>query len=142
MIKLSTKTHVPHLKIHTPNDRKFWKAMGIELAKDIVKRTQSGKDADDHVFESYKKSTAGARRRKKRSAKVNLTDTGRMLASVPRGVRSRKNGLKITLAGESGKKAYYIQETMESKRTFFEFNDKQVERSIKKIIAWMKRKNK
>lgn len=140
MIRPSLKVKVPKIVIKTPEDRTFWKAVGIELSKDIRKRTQFGRDADDKTFKPYTKSTKEQRAKRGRTTKVNLTDTGKMLGAIGRGVKPTKNGVRIQLTGEQGFKAYNIK--FNQKRNFFAFNEKQVKRVIKKIKAWMKKKNK
>jgi len=140
MIKPTIKVHVPRIVIKTPEDRRFWKAVGLELTKDIRKRTQAGKDADNRSFKPYAKATLASRVKRGRTAKVNLTDSGKMLGAMPRGVRASRHGVKLQLTGREGFKGYNIK--FNQKRNFFAFNEKNVKRVIKKIKAWMKRKNK
>jgi hypothetical protein len=140
MIIPSVKVRPVKIVIKTPEDERFWKATGLELVKDIRKRTQTGKDADERSFKPYKKSTAVQRAKRGRTLKVNLTDTGKMLGSMAKGVRAKKSGVRLQITGRDGFKAYNIK--FNQRRNFFAFNDKQVKRVIKKIKAWMKRKNK
>jgi hypothetical protein len=140
MISIGAKVKIPRIAIKTPEDRTFWKAVGIELVKDIRKRTQAGQDADDRGFKPYAKETVNQRVKRGRTSRVNLTDTGKMLGAMPKGVRPTKNGVKLRITGREGFKAYNIK--FNQKRNFFAFNDKQVKRVIKKIKAWMKKKNK
>ena len=140
MIKPTIKVHVPKIIIKTPEDPRFWKATGLELTKDIRKRTQAGKDADDRSFKPYTRETRERRLKRGRTAKVNLTDSGKMLGAMPKGIRATRHGVKLQLTGREGFKGYNIK--FNQKRNFFAFNEKQVKRVIKKIKAWMKRKNK
>lgn len=140
MIKPAIKVHVPPIKIDTPEDPRFWKAVGLELTKDIRKRTQQGKDADNRTFTPYTNETRERRLKRGRTAKVNLTDSGKMLGAMPRGIRARKSGVRLQITGREGFKAFNIK--FNQKRNFFAFNDKQVKRVIKLIKKWMKRKNK
>lgn len=140
MIKLKVKVHVPKIPIKTPEDPRFWKAVGLELTKDIRKRTQQGKDADNRSFKPYAKATRERRLKRGRTAKVNLTDSGKMLGAMPRGIRAKKSGVRLQLTGREGFKGFNIK--FNQKRNFFAFNEKQVKRVIKKIKKWMKRKNK
>lgn len=140
MIRPTVKVKVPKIVIKTPEDPRFWKATGLELTKDIRKRTQQGKDADNRSFKPYTKETLERRLKRGRTAKVNLTDSGKMLGSMPRGVRPSKHGVKLQLTGREGFKGFNIK--FNQKRNFFAFNEKQVKRVIKLITKWMKRKNK
>jgi phosphoribosylaminoimidazole-succinocarboxamide synthase len=44
MIKVGVKIRPVKIEIETPDDPRFWKAVGLEMTKDIRKRTQDGKD--------------------------------------------------------------------------------------------------
>ena len=148
MIKPSVKVKVPKIVIKTPEDPRFWKATGLELVKDIDKRTLAGKDADNRAFKPYSKAYAKARAKgtaqknvgPRPVGKVNLSMSSRMLGSMARGVRPSRHGVKLQITGEEGFKASNIK--FKQKRNFFAFNEKQVKRVIKLIKKWMKRKNK
>lgn len=140
MITPTVRVKVPKIVIKTPEDPRFWKAVGIELVKDIRKRTQQGLDADNRSFKAYTKATLADRLKRGRTAKVNLTDTGKMLGSMARGVRPSRHGVKLQLTGREGFKGSNIK--FKQRRNFFAFNEKQVKRVIKLIKKWMKRKNK
>ncbi len=139
---VKTKVDIPKIEIETPESLSFWKAVGIELVKDIRKRTQQGLDADNRAFRQYKPSTLKQRVKRGRSSKVNLTDSGQMLGAMAFGVRpdKNKNGVRIKLTGRQGFKAWNIK--FGQRRNFFAFNEKQVEKVIKRIKIWMARKNK
>lgn len=134
------KVKVPEINIKTPEDRRFWRAVGIEMAKDIRKRTEGGKDADERRFRPYAKSTVIDRVKRGRTSQVNLTDTGKMLGAMARGIRESKSGVKIRITGRDGFKAGNIK--FDQRRNFFSFNDKQVLKVVKLIKKWMVRKNK
>lgn len=139
-IGVTTKVTIPKIDIKTPEEKRFWKAVGLEAVKDIRKRTQAGKDADNKAFKPYKKATAVDRAKRGRSSKVNLTDSGRMLGSMVHGIRARKGGVWIKLSGRQGFKAWNIKHNQ--RRNFFALNDKQVKKVIKLISKWIAKKNK
>ena len=139
---METRTNItiPNIKIETPQSVSFWRKVGIELTKSIRQRTLKGKDADNRPFKPYKKSTIKQRVKRGRSARVNLTDSGKMLGAMSTGIRPSKNGVRIQLAGEQGFKAYNIK--INQRRNFFALNDEQVKKVIKVIQAWIVKKNK
>lgn len=140
MVKPIVRVHIPKTKMKVVNTS-FWKPVGLEITKRIHKRTLAGQDADNRGFKLYSSTTLKQRLRRGRSAIVNLTDTGKMLNSMARGVRARQNGVTIKLSGLSGKKAWYIQNAKRS-RIFFALNNKDVS-AVKKLIGkWIAKKNK
>ena len=148
MIAPTVKVKVPKIVINTPEDPRFWKAVGIELVKDIDKRTLAGKDADNRAFKPYSKAYAKARAKgtaqknlgARQVGKVDLSMSSQMLGAMATGVRPSKNGVKLKLSGNAGEKAFNIK--FKQRRNFFAFNEKQVKRVIRLIKASIKRRNK
>ena len=139
-MQTSARVDIPTIKIKTPTDISFWRKVGIEVTKDIRKKTLSGRDADNKTFKPYKKATIKERTSRGRSSRVNLTDSGKMLGAMTHGIRPTKHGVRLLLTGEQGFKAWNIQNNQ--KRVFFALNDKQVKRIIQVISKWITKKNK
>jgi hypothetical protein len=97
-----------------------------------------GKDVEGKKFKPYNKAYEEYRRKKGRSTKPNLSFSARMLSSMARGIRPRKDGVSITLSGEEGNKAW---ENEKRGRVFFDITDKQRLDIVRRVSAWMKRKN-
>jgi hypothetical protein len=140
MIQVQTKVKAPKVTLTVPtNDPKFWKAVGLDAAKGIVKRTQAGRDVNNRGFKSYKESTKKQRTKRGRTPFVNLTDTGRMLGSVFRGVRAKGNSVILLLTGEQANKAWNIER---GGREFFGISRQQIPNLLKRAQTWIRRKNK
>lgn len=139
MIDLGIKVKVPDLKLDiSTNDKKFWKNVGIEATKEIQKQTLAGKDSQGKPFKPYTKDYKNQRTKAGRSAKPNLTWSGKMLSSMAKGVQPIRNGVKITMSGNEGFKAWSNEQ---KGRKFFDLTDKNIKSIIKRVTDWVTRKN-
>lgn len=137
MIKVNVKK--PMIKIAVPEDPKFWGAVGIQVARKVRERTESGLDVDRKRFKPYSREYREYRKEKGRSSKVNLTFTGRMLGAVASGVRATKRGAKIIMSGRQGAKAWG---NTRRGRDWFGLDTKTKKQTLESVIKWMTRKNK
>jgi len=106
----------------------------IDAAAEISLRTQGGKGIDGSSFKPYAESTRRAKlRAEKQTSPVNLTETGKMLASAVKvQITSTTNAIIGTLgftSGEEAKKGSYNQE----KRPWFGLSDKQKTRILNRL---------
>lgn len=131
-------TKMPDLSIDMP-DKRLWRAVGVDAAKEIRKRTEKGSDVDGKSFKAYSPNYKAYRRKTGRSTKPNLVFTGRMLGAMARGITVIKNGTRITLSGRQGSKAWYNEKRG---RVFFDVSQKEADVIIRKVSRWMTRKNK
>ncbi len=137
MIDFGIKTKTPRVKFDAPDDPTFWKAVAIQGQKEIRQRTESeGKDPENKSFKPYQKAYAEHRMKKGRSARPNLSFTGKMLGGMI--AIGRKGVAIIRLTGEQGFKAFQNEE---NDREFFALSDKQVENIFKGVSKWLTRKN-
>jgi hypothetical protein len=137
MISVSAKVRVPKITITNP-DRRFWQGVGLEEVKQIHQRTLKGKDADERQFDKYSDAYKRLRAKKGRSSRVNLTFTGRMLASMGRGIRASRNKVRIIMSGGEGFKAWVLER---GGREFFSISKKREEAIKQRVIKWMTKKN-
>lgn len=103
--------------------------LGNQIQDGIMKRTQSGLDANLKPFKPYSKQYAKYKSEKYGST-VNLTETQKMLngityKKIPNGIRMYFN------SGEQTKKAYYNQVTL---KRFFFYVDRKQKDMIKKFL--------
>lgn len=106
----------------------------IDAAAEISLRTQSGKGIDGSSFDPYADSTKAFKvRTSRQTAPVNLTQTGKMLASAVKvGITSTNNAIIGTLGFTSGaeaRKGSYNQ----AKRPWFGLSDKQKTRILNRL---------
>lgn len=140
MIKVKTTIKVPKIKFTVPtNNPTFWQAVGLDAAKGIVKRTQAGRDVNNRGFKPYRDATKKSRSKRGRTPFVNLTDTGKMLGSIFRGIRAKGNAVIIRLSGEQGFKALMNEKRG---RVFFGISKQQAPKILKRARTWIQRKNK
>ena len=137
LIDFSFKTKTPRITFDAPDDPRFWKAVAIEVQKSVRKRTESqGKDVDLKSFDAYSTTYADFRRNKGRSAKPNLSFTGKMLGGMI--AIGRKGMAIVRLTGEQGFKAFQNEERG---REFFGIDDKQADEILKGVSKFIARKN-
>lgn len=137
MISVSAKVRLPRLEVDCP-DKAFFQRVAITEIREIHKRTLQGTDADETAFKPYSKAYAKVRAKAGRTSQVNLTFSGRMLASMARAIKLRKNGATIYLAGSSGFKAWNLEE---KGREFFAISDKRGKAIYDKVREWLTKKN-
>lgn len=109
-------------------------------AREIVSRTRSGHDVDGSTFEPY---TAQYRKRKTksgRSANVDLTYSGRMLAAITSKVERVGNDLLGTLFFNNPQDAAKARGNL-NKRKFFGLSKEQIERLIQKMRNALNERN-
>ena len=136
MLAFTIKTTKLDLSLDLP-DRKFWLQVATDANKEIHKRTVAGKEVEGGSFKPYSKSYAKQRAEGGRSAKPNLTWSGRMLSSIS--AKAGKDYGKLSLTGREGFKAWANEE---NGREWFDLSSKQHDEIIKSISKWMTRKNK
>jgi hypothetical protein len=138
MINVSAKVRLPKLVIDCP-DRRFYQGVAITEVKEIHKRTLAGDDADEKKFKKYSDNYAKYRQKKGRQFMTpNLTFSGRMLASMGRGIRATKNRATITLLGRQGFKADSLER---GGREFFSLSRKRQKAIEERVKRWMTKKN-
>jgi hypothetical protein len=135
MLDFTIKTTKLDLSLDVP-DRKFWLQVATDANKEIHKRTVAGREVEGGSFKPYSKSYAKQRAEGGRSAKPNLTWSGRMLSSIS--VKAGKDYGKLSLTGREGLKAWANEQMG---RDFFDISQKQLTDIVKKASAWMKRRN-
>lgn len=114
------------------------KAELIDLAAEIDIRTSSGKDIQGASFRPYAESTKRAKRSAKnegsrQTSPVNLTQTGRMLASFGK-VRIQKTKSKITgIIGFSNKAEGLKGKWNQAKRPWFGLSERQITRLLTRL---------
>ena len=125
-------THNFKLDACMKNREKLFDRIGQFMIRRILDRTQSQHvDADKTAFEPYSKSYLAQRAKKGRTAAVNLTFTGRMMANLRRGVVSKSNDhIEIGVSGDEIDKASYVEK---GGREFLGVNDEDGE-GIERII--------
>lgn len=134
---LDFKIKTSKLKIDIlPPDKQFWQAIALDSAATIRERTEDGKSVDGNGFRRYSKAYAEKRRKTGRSTTPNLTWSGRMLGNIKS--IARKAGARISIIGEEGFKAWANEE---AGRPWFDLSRKQRDIILKRVDAWMKRKN-
>lgn len=135
---ITVKKNFKTLKIDTPTDKKFWQAVGIDTVSTIRENTERGRDADGKAFKPYNKQYRKQRTKSGRNARVNLSWTGNMLASMGRGIRATTNGVKIIVSGEQG---FKIWQNERRGREFFAVSDKEARKILNRITRWVDRHN-
>jgi hypothetical protein len=135
MLDFTIKTTKLDLSLDVP-DRKFWLQVATDANKEIHKRTVKGQEVEGGSFAPYSKAYAKKRAKGGRSAKPNLTWSGRMLSSIS--VKAGKDYGKLSLTGREGLKAWANEQMG---RDFFDISQKQLTDIVKKASAWMKRRN-
>lgn len=110
--------------------------IGQYMIRVIYNRTTSQHvDADGQAFKPYTPRYLAKRQAKGRSASVNLTDTGRMMSSIQRGVVSKSNDhVEIGLSGDELDKGAYVEE---AGREFLGVSDKDGKEIDKIIDTWV-----
>ena len=135
MLDVTVKTTKLDLSLDLP-DRKFWLQVATDANKEIHKRTVAGKEVEGGSFKPYSKSYAKQRAEGGRSAKPNLTWSGRMLSSIS--AKAGKDYGKLSLTGREGLKAWANEQMG---RDFFDISQKQLTDIVEKASEWMKRRN-
>lgn len=136
------KTTVPDLTIVT-KDRKMWRGISVDAKKEMIKRTQRGRDIRGFPFPKYTPEYAKAKAEGKikghgarGAGVVNLTLSGRMLNSIARRVLDTKAFL--VLSGTEGGKAW----SNELKgRRFFDISKQEANKIVKRVANWLSKKN-
>ena len=135
MLDFSVKS--TNLKIDIlPPDKRFWQAVALESAATIRERTEQGKAVEGGGFRPYSKAYAKKRASTGRSTTPTLTYSGRMLGSIKS--LARKTGARISIIGSEGFKAWANEQMG---RDWFDLSNKQRDTILKRVDAWMKRKN-
>lgn len=131
---------MPNIKKHTDKVRTMDKLIqqnANEFIVGIIKRTQSGRDANMSGFRPYSKGYAVEKAKEFGSSRVNLTRTGNMLNSISS--KKIKGGLRLYFsANQELKKADNNQNRL--RRKFFGLDKNQIRFAKEKLKAyWRKR---
>jgi len=137
LIDFDTKIKAEKITFKPPTDVRFWKGVAVTAQKEVRERTETqGEDAQNKAFTPYSKAYAELRREKGRSAKPNLSFTGKMLG----GMRSfgRKGEAIVQLTGEQGFKAFQNEERG---RVFFALSKEDIESIFRRVSKWVEKNN-
>lgn len=135
-MKITATVKFPEIKIDLL-DKTFYQATGLEVARSVIKRTQSGKDVDGASFKPYSKSYAAYRAEKGRQvAPVNLTFSAKMLNAIKNEATDKR--ARVFLTGNEGFKAYSNEHRG---RRFFNISQADANDIIRRVDKWMTAKN-
>lgn len=109
-----------------------------DAASEIDQRTASGQDVDGQSFAPYAPSTVKSREKAgRRTDYVDLTFTGRMLASITHAVKRVGDGFEGTIffgSAAEATKARFNQE----RRNFFGLSDEQIAKIRARLVSVLK----
>lgn len=124
------------LIIETDIGKKEWGLIGLDLAKQIRKRTETEKvDAKGRPFRKYSPEYLKERKLAGLSGTPNLSASTKMLAALGKGVKASKGSVRIIMSGEQGYKTW-INDDIRGRR-FFRVSLKQakwITNRIKRLI--------